>query len=214
VHARAEVLRLGRRWSEALVVARHDIAYFREMTDDRGLAIPIGNLGAIRLRLGHHGPAGRLLLVANALNRRHGNRHGEAITLNELAILDREQGRIDEALRRHERALRILRDLGSRFGECEVLNALARTLQADADLAGAMELYRRVVEVGHRHHYPPLVAEAYQGLADCLAARADPLTDRYRRLADQLYQQMESVDGSPRGGAATAAVAATPAGTG
>jgi tetratricopeptide (TPR) repeat protein len=88
-----EVYRMSGRLHDALRAYRMHLAIAQELGGTHYVSVALGNLGIVRARLGHHGPATRLLNAALAIKRKNFNRYGEAEILNELAVLQRGQRR-------------------------------------------------------------------------------------------------------------------------
>ncbi|MEA2125064.1 MAG: hypothetical protein QOI80_1846, partial [Solirubrobacteraceae bacterium] len=92
--------------------------------------------------------------LARATARRHGNPAGEGTALNNLAVIDRNQGRLELALDRHTAALAAFRQAGDRGGEGRALHGVGTVSWRQGSYHDAYEaLHNAVViqrEVGDR----------------------------------------------------------------
>ncbi|RIV32643.1 AfsR/SARP family transcriptional regulator [Micromonospora radicis] len=188
------VLCVWGRYDGALQAARQHLLLAREVGDRRQLANAVGHIGVIRHRMGHTGPAGRLLRAALALHGRAGNRYDEGEILNELGVMEREAGRPEEAAGLHRRAFVAMSEAGDLVGQCGSRNLLARALLDQGDVRSAQDLFGRVLidamRINHRYEQ----GRALDGLARCLAA-TDPAAARSHWVrALSLLRQVESPD--------------------
>ncbi len=182
------------RYDEALRVSRQHLLMAREIGDRRQLANAVGHAGIIRHRMGHTGPARRLLRVALTLHRRVSNRYDEGEVLNELGVMEREAGRPDEAAALHRQALIAISDAGDLVGQCGSRNLLARAILDQGDVRSAQDLFGRVLldatKINHRYEQ----ARALDGIARCLRD-TEPVAARSHWVrALSLLRQVESPD--------------------
>jgi tetratricopeptide (TPR) repeat protein len=132
----------------------------------------------------------RLLTTAVVVKRRTGNRYGEAVSLNELALLHGEEGRYAAAVALHEEALAMMRQMADRHGELAVLNDLGQTLRLAGDFGRAADLSRQVIGATERFDAPCRRADAYDGLARCLIDSDGEGARRHWEQALRLYRRM------------------------
>ena len=182
------------RYDEALRISRQHLLMAREIGDRRQLANAVGHAGIIRHRMGHAGPARRLLRMALTLHRRVSNRYDEGEVLNELGVMEREAGRPDEAAALHREALIAISDAGDLVGQCASRNLLARAILDQGDVRSAQDLFGRVLldatRINHRYEQ----ARALDGIARCLRD-TDPAAARPHWVrALSLLRQVESPD--------------------
>jgi DNA-binding SARP family transcriptional activator/tetratricopeptide (TPR) repeat protein len=100
----------------------------------------LSHVAVLRARLGHPA-AERLLELAIAVNARIANRTVQAMTTNALAVLRRDQGRFDEAIALHRRALDVVDEIKERRQLAELKTDLADTLVAAGERRAAEVLY-------------------------------------------------------------------------
>jgi tetratricopeptide (TPR) repeat protein len=100
----------------------------------------LSHVAVLRARLGHPA-AERLLELAIAVNARIANRTVQAMTTNALAVLRRDQGRLDEAIALHRRALDVVDEIKERRQLAELKTDLADTLVAAGERRAAEVLY-------------------------------------------------------------------------
>ncbi|WP_435121951.1 BTAD domain-containing putative transcriptional regulator [Micromonospora tulbaghiae] len=182
------------RYDLALRAARRHIVLGREAGDPRHTSNAVGHLGMIRHRLGHTGPARRLLRAALHLKRTTANRFGEGEILNEIGMMEREAGRPVEAAAQHRAALLAMTDAGDRIGQCASRNLLARALHDLGDVDAAIDLHRRVLDDATRLSLRYEQARALDGLARCLRHTDPDQARRYAARALALFRQVESPD--------------------
>ncbi|MDR7280346.1 AfsR/SARP family transcriptional regulator [Catenuloplanes atrovinosus] len=176
------------RYEEALHYHRRHLLLACERRDQHNVSVALGHIGAVRVRMGAADAAARCLTAA--LRRQRGIPYNEAEVLNDLGTARRLQGRLAEAERHHQEALRIMRTVGDRQGEALVGNDLAATLLAAGDETAAAEAYRRSlaisVQIGHRYEQ----ARALAGLGDCLTRRDPDEARACRERAQMIFEEM------------------------
>ncbi|HYN96373.1 MAG TPA: BTAD domain-containing putative transcriptional regulator [Pilimelia sp.] len=190
LHAMATLMWLKGRYPEALHYHRRHLILSCELGSPRDISLALGNIGQVRLKLGHLGPAGRLLRAALPIKRRVGNHYGVAETLNDLAVLLRLEGDLGQSLRLHREALDGVRTVGDRHGECLVLIDFAATSLAAGDIKAAQDLYGEALEIAERGGYRMRRADAHDGMARCLAAEDPPAARRHWESALVLYREI------------------------
>jgi tetratricopeptide (TPR) repeat protein len=190
VNAGAVYLAMGR-YSDALRYSRLGLALLRETGGAVGSAATVlGNLGAIRARLGQPEIALRILHAALRLERRRGYRFGEGEVLTNIGSVCRLLRRFEEAIAYHREALVLMREGGDRAGECTVFNDLARTLCATGDTATALDLHRRALAIATKIQLKYEHARALDGIAHCLRDTDPESARRHWQQAYQLYEEM------------------------
>jgi DNA-binding SARP family transcriptional activator/Tfp pilus assembly protein PilF len=110
-------------WRESVDIA---LEACRKAKDAHGQATMLQCRGAVLLEQQRHEEARRDLDEAALLFRETGNDRGYAWTLRTIAIIDRQTGRLDDAARRCEQALALLRQAGHHADEAVVLFQMVR----------------------------------------------------------------------------------------
>jgi DNA-binding transcriptional ArsR family regulator len=157
---------------QSLTWHRRSLMAWRECGAVRQVSLALGNIGHLRMLMGHP-PAERLLRVAIVLNRRHGNRVAEAEAYNSLGILHARRGHIAEAVDLHRRALEAAHELGEQRLAGTSRVALADTLLAAGDRVAAEDLFREAADQASALHCRYDEARAHDGIARCLVG-TDP----------------------------------------
>ncbi|WP_436278639.1 tetratricopeptide repeat protein, partial [Micromonospora marina] len=137
---------------------------------------------------------GRSLSAGLGLKRRVGNRFGEGELLNELGVLEREEGRPEPAAELHREALVAMTDAGDLVGQCASRNLLARAILEQGDVASALDLHRRVLTDATRLGARYEQARALDGMARCLRHTDPGQARRYAGRALALFRQVEAPD--------------------
>lgn len=128
--------------------------------------------GYLRLRAGRRATAGRDLKLALKLQRRAGNRKGEAVALSDLGLFHQSLGRIGEARHHFATAAAVSRELGDATNEAVALINLGRLAIEEGDASGAEAAFRRALPSAAS--LPEGEAAVLLGLAQVLRARSDP----------------------------------------
>lgn len=76
-----------------------------------------------------------------------GNTYGVATSISNLAIIYRRHGRFDESVAGLCEALQLVKDLGSKGGECEMLNQLGLTHTAQRDFKKSLSCHTEALEI-------------------------------------------------------------------
>ncbi|GII58653.1 SARP family transcriptional regulator [Planotetraspora thailandica] len=121
----------------------------RRTGDVRGEAAMRYSLGTLDLFRQRYTAARPHLDAALALFQTVGDRHGQALTLRNAALIERVEGQAGTALRRYRPALRMLREARDRHAEAHVLGSIAqihielgRAVEATGLLETALAIYR------------------------------------------------------------------------
>ncbi len=92
--------------------------------------------------------AGRALHeLALTYARQQGDRRGEGVALNNLALIDRNRGRFDAALVKHTEALASFREAGDRCGEGRALHGVRTVRWRQGDYRAAYEALHTAVDI-------------------------------------------------------------------
>ncbi|MFJ2033243.1 AfsR/SARP family transcriptional regulator [Streptosporangium sp. NPDC087985] len=130
------------------------------------------------------------------------DRHGQALTLRNAALIERVEGRAGTALRRYRRALRMLREAGDRHAEAHVLGSVAQIHiehgRADAatplletalavyhdlgDLRGGAQILNRMGALHLRQGRAEQAETAYRQVIAAAQAAGDRIGEAYGLL--------------------------------
>ena len=136
--------RLGR-LDEALLQEEEALKILQTIGDKDGQVVTLNTLGTIHLLKKETAEAGKAYDQALATAMSSANRYGEAMALLNLGRHRFEVGNPREALRFHEEAAVIFRQIGFRRGEVSTLYGSARALHALGDYAAARKHLDQVV---------------------------------------------------------------------
>lgn len=113
----------------------------------------LNGAGNLAWNVGDHQSARTLLEEALAINRKLGNRAGEAVNLNSLGITAECRGDYHAARAHYEESLALHQELGDRRWEGIILSNLGNAAMNMSDLSGAQERYDQSLvlhrEIGH-----------------------------------------------------------------
>ncbi|GIJ75611.1 DNA-binding transcriptional activator of the SARP family [Micromonospora phaseoli] len=179
------------RHDEALRTSRTHLLLARQNGDERQLGHALGHVGMIRRRMGHTGPARRLLNVALRLKRKTGNLFGYGEVLNEIGLMEREAGRPDKAAACHREALLVIIESGDRVGMCTSRNLLARAILEQGDAPSALDLFRRVLHDATKINNRYEQAQALDGIARCLRTTEPAAARAHWVRALALFRQLD-----------------------
>jgi DNA-binding SARP family transcriptional activator len=118
--------------------------------DVRGQACMLHDIGAVALRRRELCAAAESFDRALDCYTRIDEAHGRAMTLRSLAIVDRLQGRLDQATGRLAEALPVFRAVGDLSSEAHALNNLAQLALERQEPEAALELALEAVRVSER----------------------------------------------------------------
>ena len=148
-------------------------------------------VAVLRMRLGDHRPAERMLRLCVALNDRYGRPSILAEVKSALGILHRREGRYAEAAEAQRQALVVAEETGEHLLTSLVGTDLGTTLLASQDRAGAIAVFRRAAEHGRSGEGPYEEARALAGLAGAIAADDPAAARRHAERALALFRQMD-----------------------
>ncbi len=134
-------------WTEA--ITRHATALHsaQHLSDRRGQANALTNLGIARRLTGDHPGAARDLKEALGICRDLGDRLGQANALTSVGDARRVTGDYPGAARALEEALGICRDLGDRRGQARALSGLGIVRRLTGDYSGAARALEEALEI-------------------------------------------------------------------
>jgi len=136
----------------------------------------LGTMGWYQALLGDFRESTTSCEEALALFVRHGNRQGQAVTLDCLGYIEHHRGRHDRALACFRESLDLCRDLGATYYEADTLDHLARTHAALGQRAEARAAWRRALALNRAQHRVADVDRITRQLADLDDATAWSLT--------------------------------------
>ncbi|WP_249412437.1 tetratricopeptide repeat protein [Micromonospora endophytica] len=184
------------RYAEALRAHRLHLYWANVRGDRYQIANALSHIAGVRVRLGDHRQAVRLLRSAMILFARTGHRYGETDARNTLGIAYRELGLPAQARRQHELALELAGDSAERHAECGVLNDLAHTLAAGGDTEGAIRAHRRAFDLATRIDNRYEQARALAGLAERLLTTDPAEARRHWERALAMFRAMGHPNGT------------------
>ncbi|MBL7254532.1 AfsR/SARP family transcriptional regulator [Paractinoplanes lichenicola] len=179
INVLANVFQHQGRYHEALRYHRLRLLQQLEIGDRTRIADTLLNLAVIKHAIGAVGlaTARRQAWVALRLVQRAGYPHGEANAQHELALLLAAEGRRDEAIAVHRRALEIVERLNDQEQESRLCLGFGRTLRQAGDGEAARAMLRRALRVAERSRMPYPLALARAGLGHDLIGE-DPAEAR------------------------------------
>lgn len=133
------------RLDDALSQLSEALAILRTAGDKDGEAATLNSLGTIHLLKRETAAAGDAYSQALAVARSSGSRYNEAMALLNLGRHRFDIGNPQEALRFHEKAAVLFREIGFRRGEVSTLYGCARALRALGDFEAARQHLDQVV---------------------------------------------------------------------
>jgi tetratricopeptide (TPR) repeat protein len=151
--------------------------------------IALSHVAVVRMRLGHPA-AERLLRLAIALDARVRNKTDEAGVTSALGVLRRREGRYDEAIALHRRALDLVGEIRESRQVSEIQLDLAGTLFAAGDRAGATASFREAGVLAAATSLRYQEARSLAGLAECVAPEDPALARSYRDRALAMFRDM------------------------
>jgi DNA-binding SARP family transcriptional activator len=186
-------------WSQTHAIA---LEASRAAGDRRGEAAMWYSSGELALFEDRHADAEQEYGAALAYFDQVADRHGRGLTLRSLALIDRIQGRLDQALLRYDDAIHDLRAAGDRIGEVHVLEGIAqihldrseydeagRRLSEALGISLAIGATRPEAQVRHRRGYLYLAQERFDdaelefsAVRAAAAMLGDPVGTTYAHL--------------------------------
>ena len=166
-------------------------------SNDLTLLPVLNDFGSMYIDMADYGQAERILQRAMAIVRLHDARRtvAGADVLNNLAVIDREQGRMAEAEQLYRQALDVYRATSDAQREVKALNNLGRVLAAQKRDKEAERLYRQAIAEAKQKLGPsdPGLALGLSNLAKFLISR------RKFSAAEPLLKRAEAIDGAAFG---------------
>ncbi|MFC3503454.1 BTAD domain-containing putative transcriptional regulator [Micromonospora krabiensis] len=170
-------LGLSGRYREALRIHRLHLYWGRQGRSTFHILNALSHIGGVRMRLGEHRQAIRLLRASLLLRDRTGHRYAEAEVRNDLGAAYRALGRLAEAEQEHELARTLAHESGERHVEAAALNELGRTLATGRRRDESAGMYRAALRLATQIGHPYEQGRALAGLAEH-HARTDPTEAR------------------------------------
>jgi tetratricopeptide (TPR) repeat protein len=150
----AVMLEAQGRYNEALAVALDGLDIVTALGHWWLQGMLENNVGWMYARLGKLSLAMAYCERAVALLRRSGNRVTLAATLDSLGYIHFQLHDLDRSSVYYQQAIEVYQDLSSPAEEADTLAALAQTLAADGDVAGARKAWLRAAPVLERFSHP------------------------------------------------------------
>lgn len=130
--------------------ARHlatGLALFEAVSDQRGIASSLDDLGKLHWLRGDYAEALSVMQASLAMRRRLGDRRSIALSLNNLGLALQDSGQTKEALEAFEQALAIRREIGDLIGVATTLNNLGTIAQDQREDERALALFQQAYDV-------------------------------------------------------------------
>jgi tetratricopeptide (TPR) repeat protein len=121
--------------------------------DKRKKSAIIGNIGIIFMTKGKINKALKYLEEALEIDRKIGNREGEANQLGNIGLTYKDKGEMDEALKCFEQSLEIDREIGNREGEASNLGNIGTIYKNKGDLDKALKYHNKALEIDREIGY-------------------------------------------------------------
>ncbi|HEX6901105.1 MAG TPA: CHAT domain-containing protein [Thermoanaerobaculia bacterium] len=136
--------RLGR-LEDALPKLEKALALKQQLVDKEGEVVTLSSLGTLHLLRNETAKAGEIYTRALTQARNTDNRFGEAFSVLNLGRQKFYAGQYRDAVRLHDEAAVLFREIGSRRGEVSTLYGAARALRALGEFAAARQRLDQVV---------------------------------------------------------------------
>lgn len=169
-------------YREAIRQGRLSLAIFEQLDLPGRTALAATVLGSAHRYLGDSAAARRCFERALDLRERIGDRHGVSAAMNNLALLEGDDGNLDRARELFEQTLAIKRQLGERqslaVGLCNLADVLIRTGRLDAATPALAEAAGLAADLGN----PQLIGTVYCNQGDVAARQQNwaEAAERYR----------------------------------
>ncbi len=167
------------------------LSLFTQVSDDRGTASTVDDLGKLHWLRGDYAKALDFGQRGLAMRRQIGDRRSIALSLNNLGLVYQDSGQFKKALAAFEQALEIRRDIGDLVGVSQTLNNLGTVAQDSREDARALQLfteaYDTAKETGDRNRIAIIVTnigETHNRLG--AADKAVAYLKQAEELADEL----------------------------
>jgi len=152
--------------------------------------LALSSVAVLRMRLGDHRPAERMLRLCVHLNYRYGQQSIVAEARAALGVLHLREGRPTEAVDELRQALVLADDIGEHLLSSLFGTDLGKALLALGDRAGAVAAFRRAAERGRTGEGPYEEAGALAALAGAIAADDPAAARRHAERALATYRAM------------------------
>ena len=180
-------------YGAAQVLQEKALALRRTLSDRRGIAGSLNNLGVIAVETGNSAAARAHYEESLALFQELGNRATQGYVLNNLANVALKQGDLPEAIQRFRESLVINRELKSRAGEVISLFALGEIAYLQGHAAASRAHFTQALAVARELGDPGNEASALNNLGS-LACRAGEYPAAQKNLTKSLRLRHEIGD--------------------
>jgi tetratricopeptide (TPR) repeat protein len=164
----------------------------REVGDNRGVGVALGQLGTLALRRGDLAEAVQRYTQALETFRSLGEPQMEGVAWHQLGRVAQEARKWDEAERCYRESLKLNEAQGDLPGVARTCNQLARVAQGAGRLDDAERWYLRAIEIDEQLDSPKGLAQDYNNLAGLYLSqgRLDE-AERYARRAVEIKETLD-----------------------
>ena len=189
------VYKASRRWDDALDYLQRSELMYRELDDDAGLASVILNRGSVNAERSRYPEAEAAYNEALELARSSGNARTAVSALNNLAIVQTIQGKLDDAISQYQECVVLYEGLDESAGVARSYANMGMTYADKREWATAMSCYEKAFHLAEEDGALELIANIHLSRAELLlelgdSALAAPACakalDIYRQTNDRL----------------------------
>ncbi len=156
-------------------------------TKSRVLKSEIQNgIGVVQWRLGQTQKARAAYDTDLKISEEAQDLQGQARALNNLGILDWEEGGFDTALEKYARALDFAQRISAKKLVAILYSNIADAYKSKGEVTEARRFYERCLELSEDLRFNWQTAEAYRGMADVVEADRDKYLKKALRIFDRL----------------------------
>ncbi|MEW5938013.1 MAG: tetratricopeptide repeat protein, partial [Chloroflexota bacterium] len=164
----------------------------RELGDERGQGVDLGQLGTLAMMQGDLNEARKRHLEALGLFQRMGEDQMEAVAWHQLGMVAQEARDWDEAERCYKESVAIDEKIGDFQGAAQTCNQLALVAESAGRPAEAERWYLREIEIDERLGNPKELAPDYSNLANLyLSQNRDDEAETYARRALAIKETLD-----------------------
>ncbi|NEP14909.1 MAG: CHAT domain-containing protein [Symploca sp. SIO2C1] len=137
-------------YEQAIDFYEQSLAIFREIEDQKGVAISLGNLGNVYLSLAEYERAIDFHQQSLAIKKEIGDRQGVAISLNDLGSAYGSLAEYERVIDFYEQSLDINREIGARQGVANSLNNLGAAYRRLAEYERAIDFHQQSLDINRK----------------------------------------------------------------
>jgi tetratricopeptide (TPR) repeat protein len=191
--------RLGK-LDEALAQYNDSLRIKREVNDQRGIAVSLGEIGQVYDLQGRPDEAEKYYKESLDTHRKIGDKRGVGLMLNSLGASYLDQSKYDDALAVLKEALPIQRDLGDENEQARCLTNIGSVYFGKGQYEDAQTYLGRALELREKLKVPGNIAFTLASLAEVSARLGDDdLAEKQYRRAIELWRGAEDKRGAAFG---------------